>query len=731
MCKLRNLEELDLSNNRFEGNLPPCLGNLTSLHYLDLFSNDFKREIPASLFSNLNLLKFISLSYNYFEGSFSFTPLLNNSQLVVFDLVNYNKTLKVEIENPTWFPPFHLEVFRLSNCSLSTPTKAVPSFLLNQHELQMLDLSHSGMTGKVPTWLLVNNTALEFLSIGSNILTGPLDLQSNSTNLNLVLFDISSNLIHGEVPPYIGSVLPNLHVLNMSGNALQGYIPPSVDKMEELRSLDLSFNNFSGPLPRSLFMGSSYLRVLILSNNNLHGNIPKESKLTGLGYLFLENNNLSGEISEGLLESSSLELLDISNNSFSGVIPDWIGNFSLLTSLVLSRNSLEGEIPTGFCKLNKLLFLDLSENKIGPASIPPCANLSTMKYLHLHSNELTALIPYVLSEARSLITLDLRDNKLSGTIPPWISSLSNLRVLLLKGNRFQDSIPAHLCQLKKIRIMDLSHNNLSGSIPSCFNQIITFGRKGAREDKFGNVDYVWAANLSLSTYSYEEELSHFRFLFGVGDAESGEGDVVEFISKSRSESYAGSILHFMSGMDLSDNKLTGPIPREMGYLSGIHTINLSHNHFSGPIPETFSNLKEVESLDISYNELTGQIPPQLIELNNLAVFSVAHNNLSGKTPEMKFQFMTFDQSSYEGNPLLCGLPLERSCTPTGPPPATPPTSEKEEIGSWKAIFLWSFVGSYGVAFLGIAAFLYLSSYYRELLFDFIEAHVSFLRLRTW
>lgn len=100
----------------------------------------------------------------------------------------------------------------------------------------------------------------------------------------------------------------------------------------------------------------------------------------------------------------------------------------------------------------------------------------------------------------------------------------------------------------------------------------------------------------------------------------------------------------------------------MGY-----TINLSHNHFGGYIPETFSNLKVAESLDISYNELTGQIPLQLIELNNLAIFSVAHNNLSGKTLERKFQFMTFDQSSYEGNPLLCGLPLEQSCTPTGPP----------------------------------------------------------------
>ena len=196
--------------------------------------------------------------------------------------------------------------------------------------------------------------------------------------------------------------------------------------------------------------------------------------------------------------------------------------------------------------------------------------------------------------------------------------------------------------------------------------------------------------------------------------------MVEFVSKSKSESYAGSVLHFMSGMGLSSNKLTGLIPPEIGYLSGI------------PILETFSNLREVESLDISYNKLTGQIPPQLILLNNLAIFSVAYNNLSGKTRERKAQFNTFDQTSYEGNPLLCGLTLERSCATIGPPPGTPPKATKKgEVGSWKAIFLWSFFGSYGVAFLGITTFLYLSSYYTELLSDFIKAHVSFLRLTTW
>ena len=120
----------------------------------------------------------------------------------------------------------------------------------------------------------------------------------------------------------------------------------------------------------------------------------------------------------------------------------------------------------------------------------------------------------------------------------------------------------------------------------------------------------------------------------------------------------------------------------------------------------------------------------MVELNFLAVFTVAHNNLSGRTLERKFQFATFEQSSYEGNPLLCELPLERICIPTSAPLAVkPPVSNNKENNSWEAKFLWSFGGSFRVAFLGIVAFLYLNSYYRELLFYFIGEHVSFLQLR--
>ncbi|KAI4344184.1 hypothetical protein L6164_011439 [Bauhinia variegata] len=702
LCKLKSLQELDLSRNQFLGNLPSCLINLTSLRVFDIANNGFEGIFPSLLLSSLKSLAYISLSYNYFHGSFPFASLTNHSNLEVFDLLSSNSRLKVETETLPFIPPFQLKVFRLSNCIVNEPTKVIPSFLLYQSELRIVDLSYNSITAKFPQFLLKNNTRLEYLSLSNNFFTGPFELNSTLKYPHMNFLDISHNPIKGKVPSCIGSVLPNLRIMNMSKAELQGVIPSSMGDMGLLMLLDFSANNFSGELPEELVMGGNSLEFLKLSNNHLNGTISSaKSNLGALKILRLDNNHFTGSISTVFFNSSPLTVLDLSNNDLNGNLPTWIGNFQRLSSLVLSRNSLQGPLPLDFCKLNRLTYIDLSKNHLN-GTLPSCFDMKSLRYLHLQGNQFSGPIPYVLTNSSVLLTLDLMNNKFSGEIPSWIGSFAKLRVLLLKGNTLQGPIPVDICQLKRISILDLSHNNLSGGIPSCLNVVspgLLEPLDGAILGEYFIMVPVKFTRLSFQSLIYLYDGINMQVLV------SDEEQEVEFMSKSRFESYKGNILYYMSGIDLSCNMFTGSIPPQIGYLSSIHTLNLSNNQLSGSIPETFSNLRQIESLDLSYNRLNGRIPPQLVELYSLSVFFVVHNNLSGSTPERKFQFATFGQSSYEGNPFLCGPPLERSCISDGEASRTMKASDGKR-DEFISTFFWSFGASFVVAFLGVIAFLH-------------------------
>ena len=229
--------QLALADRGLTGSIPPELGQLRDLQYLDLSQNMLTGTIPPSL-GQLQELQSIRLYGNLLSGE-------------------------------------------------------IPSQLKSLSKLHWINLAGNELTGDIPG-SLGELTELRALSLAGNRLTGAIPPELGRLTLLEGLY-LGGNDMKGELPQELAS-LSRLSVLQFHDMGLSGAIPSWLGQLSELTSIGLGNNNLTGPIPSSLG-DLSKLERLRLSGNNLTGAIPPElGRITSLVGLYLSENNLTGGI---------------------------------------------------------------------------------------------------------------------------------------------------------------------------------------------------------------------------------------------------------------------------------------------------------------------------------------------------------------------------------------------------------------------------------------------------
>ncbi|GKF22815.1 leucine-rich repeat-containing protein [Tanacetum coccineum] len=113
--------------------------------------------------------------------------------------------------------------------------------------------------------------------------------------------------------------------------------------------------------PEYLYMGGKYYSFVVAVKGL---NLRFRQILVDYTIIDLSNNTFEGEIPNVIGGLNSLIVLNLSHNSLNGPIPYALGNLIEIESLDLSWNQLSGEIPGSLAGIKRLAVLSLSHNRL-------------------------------------------------------------------------------------------------------------------------------------------------------------------------------------------------------------------------------------------------------------------------------------------------------------------------------------------------------------------------------
>lgn len=141
--------------------------------------------------------------------------------------------------------------------------------------------------------------------------------------------------------------------LKLSDMGLKGQFPRGIEQCKSLTGLDLSSNEFSGPIPENISGIIPFVTSLDLSSNSFSGQIPANlSECKYLNTLRLDHNQFSGQIPGELRLLGRLKSFSVANNLLTGQVPVFGGNATITKDDYANNPGLCGA-PLSPCMIKK------------------------------------------------------------------------------------------------------------------------------------------------------------------------------------------------------------------------------------------------------------------------------------------------------------------------------------------------------------------------------------------
>ena len=278
-------------------------------------------------------------------------------------------------------------------------------------------------------------------------------LNDPAASLNTVInLQLGGYNLAGKIPEDFAVNMSSLKSLYLNDNQLTGTIPGELGKLYGLRRLYVYSNKLTGVLPVSL-QDCGLLETIDVSNNLLRGNLGNYDflRMKALREVFMSSNTFSGPVPSNF--SDIIGTIDLSNNAFTGRIPEILFEFPLLEIFAASVNCLSLEVPLSLCNSTSIQTLlisglhqgskcDRNDIDTSMVSLPSCLwSISSLNKLYLSGNGYLGEMQDVYLP--NLTELSVGYNRLYGAIPSFFNNKSmevfDISNNMLKG-RLYDAV---------------------------------------------------------------------------------------------------------------------------------------------------------------------------------------------------------------------------------------------------------------------------------------------------